>query len=198
MKKVTISFLTTLVMVAGLISTTSQAATTRTAQTLVRITTSAGTIDLELYPDKAPKTVKNFLTYVDKKAYDGLIFHRVMAGFMIQGGGFDARLNERASLKPIENEADNGLKNTAGTIAMARTNEPDSASNQFFINTVDNAFLDFRSKTPMGWGYAVFGKVVSGMNVIKAIESSKTRVYGRFQNLPTPAVTILKIRRVQP
>lgn len=171
-------------------------ANTGAARILVRMTTSKGNIDLELDAASAPVTVRNFLSYADKGKYDGTIFHRVISGFMIQGGGYDKKLQQRTEHKPIRNEADNGLKNTAGTIAMARTGEPHSASNQFFINTVDNAFLDHQDKTPRGWGYTVFGHVTSGMAVVKAIESTATRSYGPFQNLPVKPVTILKIRQL--
>ena len=182
----------------GVFATNVNATNTHPPQTLVRITTSLGNIDLELNAGKAPTTVKNFLSYVDEGRYNGTIFHRVMKGFMIQGGGYDEKLLPRKERKPIHNEADNGLKNTVGTIAMARTNEPHSASNQFFVNTVDNATLDHQSKTPGGWGYAVFGHVIGGLDVVKAIESTTTRSYGPFQNLPAKPVMILKISRIKP
>jgi len=167
-------------------------------QVLVRMETSLGNIDLELDPVKAPLTVKNFLGYVDKGDYNGTIFHRVIRGFMIQGGGFDEKLAQRPQRAPIQNEADNGLKNLAGTIAMARTGDPHSASNQFFINTVNNDDLDYRNKSISGWGYAVFGKVINGMDVVRKIESVDTIAYGRFANLPRPTVTIRRVVRVQP
>lgn len=166
-------------------------------QAKVRISTSLGDIDLVLYADKAPKTVKNFLGYVDKGEYNGTIFHRVIKGFMIQGGGFDKSLHKRPTRNPISNEADNGLKNLAGTIAMARTGVPDSATNQFFINTADNAFLDFKEKTVQGWGYTVFGKVIKGMDVVRNIESSPTRYYGPFQNLPATTISIQRVQRLK-
>jgi len=164
---------------------------------LIRMETTLGNIKLELDPDKAPMTVKNFLGYVDKGDYNGTIFHRVIKGFMIQGGGFDEKLYQRPQRAPIQNEADNGLKNVTGSIAMARTGDPHSASNQFFINTVDNDGLDYRSKSISGWGYTVFGKVISGMEVVRKIESVNTVAYGRFANLPQPTVTIKRVVRVK-
>jgi cyclophilin family peptidyl-prolyl cis-trans isomerase len=127
----------------------------------VEFDTSKGKMVIELYADKAPQTVQNFLAYVDAKFYDGTIFHRVIPNFMIQGGGFTADMNQKPTNDPIKNEADNGLENQRGTLAMARTSDPDSATGQFFINSVDNDFLNFKSKTPQGWGYAVFGKLSS-------------------------------------
>lgn len=186
-------------LVAALFLACSAASAVATnKQVLVRIDTSKGTFYVELDSKKAPVTVDNFLAYAKRGDYDGTIFHRVISGFMIQGGGYDAQLNARPERAPIRNEAGNGLKNLAGTIAMARTNEPHSASNQFFINTVDNAFLDHRDQSLRGWGYAVFGKVTKGMEVVKNIESTPTRAYGPFQNLPTATVTIKSIRQVQP
>ena len=133
----------------------------------VELVTTKGTIVLELYPDKAPKSVENFLRYVDEGHYDGTIFHRVIEGFMIQGGGFDKSMSKLPTRAPIVNEADNGLRNERGTIAMARTADPDSATAQFFINTVDNAPLNHTGKSPQGWGYAVFGRVIEGMDVVE-------------------------------
>jgi cyclophilin family peptidyl-prolyl cis-trans isomerase len=135
----------------------------------VDLKTSSGTILIELYPDKAPKTVENFLQYVRDGHYDGTIFHRVIPGFMIQGGGFNADFKERATRAPIRNEAENAPKNTVGTLAMARTSDPHSATGQFFINVVDNSNLDFRFTTQEGYGYTVFGKVVKGMDVVERI-----------------------------
>jgi len=166
-------------------------------QVVVRMETSLGNVELELDTVKAPLTVKNFLGYVDKGDYNGTIFHRVIRGFMIQGGGYDEKLAMRPQRAPIKNEADNGLKNLAGTIAMARTGDPHSASNQFFINTVDNAFLDYRDKSVSDWGYTVFGKVTKGMDVVKKIESVTTTAYGPFENLPRPAVVIKRVVRVK-
>lgn len=196
MKKITLNLFIGLFLPAILVFTAPAGASSK--QVLVRMETSLGNIDLELEPVKAPLTVKNFLGYVDKGDYNGTIFHRVISGFMIQGGGFDEKLSRRPQRAPIRNEADNGLKNLAGTIAMARTGDPHSASNQFFINTVDNEGLDYRSKTISGWGYTVFGKVIGGMDVVRKIESVHTVAYGRFANLPQPTVTIKRVVRIQP
>ena len=156
----------------------------------VRLTTSQGDIELELDSNAAPKTVANFLTYVKDGYYDGTIFHRVIAGFMIQGGGFEADMKRKTTRPPIENEADNRLPNRTGTIAMARTSNPHSASAQFFINVKDNAFLDHRSKTSNGWGYCVFGRVVSGMNVVRSIESMPTTSRAGMRDVPKTPVVI--------
>jgi cyclophilin family peptidyl-prolyl cis-trans isomerase len=163
------------------------------ATTKVLMKTSKGDITIELTPAKAPVTVKNFLSYVRAKFYDGTIFHRVMPNFMIQGGGLTAELHEKASNAPIKNEAANGLKNLRGTIAMARTSEVDSATCQFFINLVDNNFLDHRNDTPDGFGYCVFGKVVSGMDVVDAIAKVRTGTRHGMQNVPLEPVTILSV-----
>src|SRR5262245_49637160 len=136
----------------------------------VEMQTSAGTIRIELDDAKAPASVANFLAYVNKGHYDGTVFHRVIKGFMVQGGGFEAGMKQKPTDKPIANEANNGLKNAHYTLAMARTNDPHSATAQFFINTTDNGFLDFKSESPQGWGYAVFGKVVSGQDAVDSIE----------------------------
>jgi cyclophilin family peptidyl-prolyl cis-trans isomerase len=156
----------------------------------VVVKTSLGEMTLELYPDKAPISVKNFLDYVDAKFYDGTVFHRIIATFMIQGGGFGTDMQQKPTRAPIKNEAGNGLKNTVGTLAMARTNVVDSATAQFFINTVDNAFLDHRDETPAGFGYAVFGKVVNGMDVVKKIAAVPTGA----RDVPTTAVVIESVR----
>jgi peptidyl-prolyl cis-trans isomerase B (cyclophilin B) len=158
----------------------------------VKLTTTMGDIVLELYPDKAPATVDNFLQYVKDGFYNGTVFHRVMDGFMIQGGGMDANLNEKRTRSPIKNEADNGLKNEPYTIAMARTSDPNSASSQFFINVADNQRLNHRDKTQAGWGYTVFGRVVQGKEVVDKIKAVPTTTRGRYQNVPTDAVTITK------
>jgi peptidyl-prolyl cis-trans isomerase B (cyclophilin B) len=158
----------------------------------VKLTTNYGTIVIELYPDKAPKTVENFLVYVRDGHYDGTIFHRVIPDFMIQGGGFEPGLEQKPTNAPIPNEADNGLENDNGAIAMARTSDPHSASAQFFINTKDNAFLNHRNQTPDGWGYAVFGMVVEGMDVVETIEQVKTGRVGRFDDVPIEDVVIEK------
>jgi cyclophilin family peptidyl-prolyl cis-trans isomerase len=162
----------------------------------VAMQTSKGTITLELYPEKAPKSVENFLAYVDEGFYDGTVFHRVIEGFMVQGGGFDQEMHQKPTRDPIPNEADNGLKNTRGTVAMARTSVPDSATSQFFINHQDNDFLDHSAKTQRGWGYAVFGKVVDGMDVVDAIAVTPTGPGGPFaKDVPKTAVVIEKVTR---
>lgn len=158
----------------------------------VALTTSLGKIVLELDEKKTPNTVANFLGYVKKGHYNGLVFHRVISGFMIQGGGFDKNMEEKPTGAPIENEADNGLANLRGTIAMARTNDPHSATAQFFINVTDNAMLDFKSKSVQGWGYAVFGKVVAGMDVVDKIRAVPTGSKGMFQDVPQTPVIIEK------
>jgi len=157
---------------------------------LVKLTTNQGDIVVELDSAAAPKTVNNFLAYVKDGFYDGAIFHRVIAGFMIQGGGFDADMKRKSPRPPIPNEADNGLLNRTGTIAMARTADPHSASSQFFINVKDNAFLDHRGKTSQGWGYCVFGKVVDGMAVVRAIENVPTTSRSGMRDVPKAPVVI--------
>jgi cyclophilin family peptidyl-prolyl cis-trans isomerase len=157
------------------------------------IETSMGTITLDLDAEKAPLTVANFVKYAKSGHYDGTIFHRVIDGFMIQGGGFTKDMNQKETRQPIRNEAMNGLKNVRGTIAMARTMVVDSATSQFFINLVDNNFLDFQSPTPQGFGYAVFGKVTDGMSVVDAIAKVKTGFAGPHQNVPDVAIVIKKV-----
>ncbi|HKC42986.1 MAG TPA: peptidylprolyl isomerase [Burkholderiales bacterium] len=156
----------------------------------VELKTNRGTIVLELYPDKAPKTVANFLQYVKEGQYTGTVFHRVIDGFMIQGGGFDKDMRQKPTRAPVENEAANGLKNDVGTIAMARTPDPHSASAQFFINLKNNDFLNFREPTPQGYGYTVFGKVVAGMDVVEKIAKVPTGSAGPHQNVPRDPVII--------
>jgi peptidyl-prolyl cis-trans isomerase B (cyclophilin B) len=164
----------------------------------VLIQTNHGAITLELYPDKAPQTVANFLRYVDSRHYENTIFHRVIANFMIQGGGFDLNYQQKQTLDPIPNEADNGLKNLRGTIAMARTGDPHSATSQFFINHKDNGFLDFTAKDINGWGYCVFGKVVAGMNVVDEIAKVQTGPGGPFPtDAPQGLVVIDHVERVK-
>ena len=158
----------------------------------VKLATSMGDIIIELDPAAAPKTVQNFLSYVNAGFYDGTIFHRVIKGFMIQGGGLDASMHRKPTRAPIANEADNGLSNRTGTIAMARTADPHSASAQFFINVKDNEFLNHRGKTAKGWGYCVFGKVVGGMNVVRAIENLPTTSRSGMRDVPQKPVTIIK------
>ena len=166
---------------------------------VVEMKTSMGTILVELNADKAPLTVKNFLEYVDQKFYDGTIYHRVIRKFMIQGGGFDQYEKRKEPQDPIKNEADNGLTNRKGSIAMARTGVVDSATSQFFINLVDNDFLDHRGTTPREFGYAVFGQVVAGMDVVEKIGKVKTIAKSSlFSNYPEPQVVIESVRRVEP
>jgi len=158
----------------------------------VRLTTTKGVIELELNAVKAPETVKNFLEYVQAGHYDGTVFHRVIPGFMIQGGGFAPGMKEKPTRAPIKNEADNGLKNLTGTIAMARRPDPDSASAQFFINVKDNASLDHRSTHPRDYGYCVFGRVVAGLEVVRAIETVATGQRGMHGDVPREDVVIQK------
>jgi peptidyl-prolyl cis-trans isomerase A (cyclophilin A) len=158
----------------------------------VRLATSLGDIVLELDTKAAPKSVDNFLQYVRDKHYDGTVFHRVIDGFMIQGGGFTPEMQQKPTRGPIPNEAANGLKNVPLTVAMARTSDPDSATAQFFINVADNRFLNHTQPTPNGWGYAVFGKVVGGADVVDKIRKVATGHRGMHQNVPTTPVTILK------
>lgn len=167
------------------------------ANPTVLIETSSGEILVELFEDKAPKTVANFLKYVDEGFYENTIFHRVIAGFMIQGGGMDARMNEKPTHEPVENEADNGLKNERGTIAMARTQDPHSASAQFFINHADNAFLNHTEKSIGGWGYCVFGKVTDGMDVVDKIAKVKTKSVGVHDDVPVDMVLITGASRFE-
>jgi cyclophilin family peptidyl-prolyl cis-trans isomerase len=162
----------------------------------VVVETSKGRIVIELFPQKAPATVQNFLAYVDAGFYTGTVFHRVIPNFMIQGGGLTADMQKKPTEKPVANEADNGLKNTRGSVAMARTSEPHSATSQFFINTADNEFLNHRGKTPQGWGYAVFGRIAEGMAVVDAISGVKTGSSGMFQDVPVEPVVIEKVQRV--
>jgi cyclophilin family peptidyl-prolyl cis-trans isomerase len=163
----------------------------------VALVTSKGRIVIELFPQKAPATVKNFLAYVDAGFYDGTVFHRVIPKFMIQGGGLTAEMKKKPTEKPVSNEADNNLKNTRGSVAMARTGDPHSATSQFFINTADNDFLNYREKTPQGWGYAVFGRVTEGMTVVDAISGVKTGNSGMFRDVPVEPVVIERVQRVK-
>jgi len=160
----------------------------------ISVKTNHGTITLELYPDKAPITVKNFAEYAESGFFDGTVFHRVIPGFMIQGGGFEPGMTQKETSANIKNEADNGLKNEAGTIAMARTPDPDSASSQFFINLKDNDFLNYSAPTPQGWGYAVFGKVSDGMEVVEAIAKVQTGSAGMHQDVPSEDVVIEEVK----
>jgi peptidyl-prolyl cis-trans isomerase B (cyclophilin B) len=183
---VMVSLLLILIPLAGF------AAPAKRSHPMVKLETSMGEIVLELNQEKAPATTANFLAYVKDGFYDGTIFHRVINGFMIQGGGFDANMKQKRTRAPIKNEADNGLTNAPYTIAMARTPDPDSASSQFFINVADNKMLNHRDKTPQGWGYAVFGKVVKGQDVVDKIKAVATSNRGMHQNVPVEPVTIIK------
>ncbi|MCG8378546.1 MAG: peptidylprolyl isomerase [Proteobacteria bacterium] len=159
----------------------------------VQITTTLGPITLQLNPDKAPKTVENFLSYVQNGFYEGTIFHRVIEDFMIQGGGLDKDMNTKPTNAPVKNEANNGLKNAYGTIAMARTADPHSASAQFFINTNDNPFLDFQAESEEGWGYCVFGEVIEGIEVVNNIEEKPTTTRDGHQDVPEEIIGIEKV-----
>ncbi|MBQ9273651.1 MAG: peptidyl-prolyl cis-trans isomerase [Succinivibrio sp.] len=159
---------------------------------MVILETNLGNITIELDRDKAPATVENFENYVKSGFYDGTIFHRVIPNFMIQGGGFTAEMSQKKTNAPIKNEAANGLKNARGTIAMARTNDPHSATAQFFINTVNNDFLNFRNETVQGYGYCVFGKVTEGMEVVDKISAAKTSSHGMHDDVPVEAIVIKK------
>lgn len=157
---------------------------------MIKLHTNQGTITLKLNPEKAPETVANFIEYVKSGHYDGTIFHRVIGNFMIQGGGFEPGMKQKTTRDPIQNEAANGLSNKVGTIAMARTMEPHSASAQFFINVADNTFLDHSAKTIQGWGYAVFGEVVEGMDVVEKIKAVATGSKAGHQDVPLEDVII--------
>ena len=157
----------------------------------VCLSTSTGDFTLELFPEQAPQTVANFLQYVADSSYNETIFHRVIDGFMVQGGGMDADMRAKPTRTPVQNEADNGLTNQAGTVAMARTNDPHSATAQFFINVADNGFLNHRAKSSDGWGYCVFGRVTAGMDVVNIIKAMATTRRGGMQDVPQETVTIL-------
>jgi cyclophilin family peptidyl-prolyl cis-trans isomerase len=164
----------------------------------VHMQTSLGALELELYPDKAPATVANFVEYVRSGFYDGLIFHRVIAGWIIQGGGYGPDLEERPTREPVKNEADNGLSNVRGTIAMARTSDPHSADSQFYINLSDNLSLDHRDRSPRGWGYCVFGRVVRGMEVADAIGAVPTHETEKLgDDVPVEPVLIEHVRIIE-
>jgi cyclophilin family peptidyl-prolyl cis-trans isomerase len=165
-----------------------------TKNPVVTMSTSMGDICIELSADKAPITTKNFIDYVNEAYYDGLIFHRVIPGFMIQGGGFDSGMSQKKTKAPIKNEAGNGLRNAIGSIAMARTNVVDSATAQFFINVKDNDFLNHKNTSPDGYGYAVFGQVIEGMEVVHSIEKVKTGNRGMHQDVPVQAVVINSVK----
>jgi peptidyl-prolyl cis-trans isomerase A (cyclophilin A)/peptidyl-prolyl cis-trans isomerase B (cyclophilin B) len=185
MKKFKLMLLTMLFLICGYV---------HAANPMVEIRTNMGTITLELYPDKAPLTVNNFLQYARDGAYNNTIFHRVIKGFMIQGGGYDVKLTKKPSRGSIDNEAANGLKNEIGTIAMARTSDPHSASNQFFINVANNEFLNYTASTMEGFGYCVFGRVIKGMDVVESIASVRTGPLGSFRSdVPQNPVIIQSI-----
>ena len=178
-------------------SLTALAANSPTSHPQVEIKTNLGKVVLELYPDKAPKTVDNFLHYVKDGHYTGTIFHRVIPGFMIQGGGFDKTFKQKSTRPPVENEAGNGLKNEIGTVAMARTTDPHSATAQFFINVANNTFLNHTSPTPRGYGYTVFGKVIEGMDVANRIAAVPTGSGGPFPtDVPKETIVIEEVRLI--
>jgi|TARA_B110000091_G_scaffold63604_1_gene69921 peptidyl-prolyl cis-trans isomerase B (cyclophilin B) len=164
-----------------------------TTNTKIIIKTTSGDIKIELYDDKAPITSENFKKYIESGYFTDTIFHRVIKGFMIQGGGFTAEMSEKDSMPPIQNEANNGVSNARGTIAMARTPDPHSASSQFFINLKDNNFLDFTAETSQGWGYCAFGKVFEGMDILDKIALVDTGSYGAHQDVPKEPITINEI-----
>ena len=164
-----------------------------TTNTIITMKTSLGDIKLELFDDKAPKTSENFKQYIKNGFFSNTIFHRVISDFMIQGGGFTPEMQQKDTLQPIENEANNKLSNKRGTIAMARTNDPHSASSQFFINLKDNTFLDFKNETIQGWGYCVFGEVLDGLEIIDKIAIVPTGSYGPYQDVPNEPVIIYEI-----
>ena len=166
-------------------------------KTMIKMTTNFGVIEIELFTEQAPNTTENFIQYVNDGFFDGLIFHRVIPSFMIQGGGFEPGMKQKSPKASIQNEADNGLKNERGTLSMARTNDPHSATSQFFISVKDNAFLDFKSKDASGWGYAVFAKVVSGMDVVDSIAQTPTGNSGGHGDVPLEDVVIEKAEVVQ-
>ena len=192
MKKFITLIIFNIIMTAGVYTAQAQTKTTK-----VLIDTSMGQIEAELYADKAPITVTNFVEYVNSKFYDGLVFHRVIPNFMIQGGGMTSDMKEKETRNPIKIESDNGLKNTRGTLAMARTQEPNSATSQFFINLVNNPFLDFKAKTTAGYGYAVFGKVTKGMDVVDKIATVPTGSKGFHQDVPLTPVIIKSIKVIK-
>lgn len=164
---------------------------------MIRMTTTMGNIDIELDYEKAPKSAANFEQYARDGHFDGTLFHRVIDGFMIQGGGLLPNLSSKPTRDPIDNEANNGLKNVVGTLSMARTMDPHSATSQFFINVADNAFLDYTAPTSQGWGYAVFGKVVNGMDVVNAIKEVATTTRGGHQDVPVDDIVIEKVEIIE-
>jgi len=190
--------LKTLLLTIATIALTFQIQTANAANPKVKLETSKGTMVIELYPDKAPITVANFLAYVNAGTYDGTIFHRVIKKFMNQGGGFTPDFKKVDTKAPIKNEADNGLKNLEFTVAMARTGDPHSATNQFFINTADNDFLNYTSKSTRGWGYTVFGKIIEGQNISGIISRAATGPGGPFsKDVPRTQITIIKMTEIK-
>lgn len=187
------SIVLSLLAAALLLPAWGAAAAQKKENNVVELHTNKGTIVIELDFEKAPETAKNFQKYVEDGFYDGTIFHRVIPNFMIQGGGMTADMKEKETRAPIKNEADNGLLNERYTVAMARTNDPHSATAQFFINTTDNGFLNHRAPSGSAWGYAVFGKVIEGQDVVDAIEQVKTKTEGWHENVPVEAVVIEKV-----
>ncbi len=181
-----------LVVVLGM----SKASFAESPNPKVQLETSKGVIIVELDAAAAPKTVENFVSYVEDGFYDGTIFHRVIKQFMIQGGGFTSDMKQKSPNAPVQNEADNGLENNRGTIAMARTNDPHSATAQFFINIIDNTFLNHKAKTSQGWGYCVFGHVIEGLDVVDAIEAVSTTTKSPYQDVPVEPVIIEKATMV--
>lgn len=190
---------TALAMMLLLTSTHSFATEKKMTDTAskVKLTTNLGAITIQLNTEKAPVSAANFKTYVKEGFYNGTIFHRVIPSFMAQGGGFDQEFTQKTPHAPIKNEADNGLKNKRGTLAMARTNDPQSATAQFFINYKDNSFLDYTSPTPQGWGYAVFGEVVEGMDVVDAMAQQPTSNHGGHQDVPKDNIIIEKAEMIE-
>ncbi len=168
----------------------------KTMTNTVKLSTTLGEIEIELYPQEAPVSVRNFVEYVESGHFDDLIFHRVIPGFVIQGGGFTSDMRQRQTRPPIQNEAENGLKNLTGTLSMARTPDPHSATSQFFINLADNAFLDHTAPTPQGWGYAVFARVTGGMDVVEQIAAQPTGTVGVYQDVPLEPIVINRAEMV--
>lgn len=193
-------FISTMLCLSNLCFSSYMEENTKMATTqhpIVLIKTTAGDIKVELDSDKAPISTKNFLDYASEGHYNGTIFHRVIKDFMVQGGGFTKDMKQKPVHSPIKIESDNGLKNTRGTIAMARTNDPNSATSQFFINVVDNDFLNFSSKSPSGYGYAVFGRVTEGMDIVDKIRKAQTSNKGPYENVPVEAIEILEVTPVK-
>jgi cyclophilin family peptidyl-prolyl cis-trans isomerase len=188
---------TALLVLGGALQSVANAGSSNTGNPQVLMKTSLGDIKLELFPKKAPITVANFLSYVKSHFYDNTIFHRVISNFMIQGGGFTSGLKQKNTNAPIKNEAGNGLSNQRGTIAMARTSIVDSATCQFFINVVDNPFLDHQNDTPNGYGYCVFGKVIAGMDVVDKIKQVATQTVGGYGDVPVKDVVIISMKVVE-